>query len=93
MPLKKISNQQSVQFARFHAPSQQFGCTREVCRSHIFDVMHVPQGVLDYQDIAVFEIRIVHISKSAQQTTMLVRGRFMKFSWKTTNDAGLLSEV
>jgi hypothetical protein len=54
--------------------------------------MHVPQGVLDYQDIAVFEIHIVHISKSAQQTTMLVGGRFMKFSWKTMNDAGLPSE-
>ncbi|KAJ8587701.1 hypothetical protein M405DRAFT_821115 [Rhizopogon salebrosus TDB-379] len=38
-------------------PSQQFGCTREVRGRHIFDAMHVPQGTLDYQDIAIFEIR------------------------------------
>jgi hypothetical protein len=67
VPSKKISNQQLAQFARFHAPSQQFGCTHEVHGRHIFDVMHVPQGVLDYQDIAIFEIHIIHISKSAQQ--------------------------
>jgi len=52
---------------RTQCPLQQFVCTREVRVRHIFDVMHVSQRVLDYQDIPVFEIRTVHISKSAQQ--------------------------
>jgi hypothetical protein len=56
--------------------------------------MHVPQGVLDYQDIAVFEIRIVHISKFAQQTIgrRQVHEIFVE-DGASVDDAGLLSEV
>jgi hypothetical protein len=51
----------------FRAPLQQFACTRDVRKRHIFDVMHVSQRVLDYQDIAAFDMFTVHFSKSSQQ--------------------------
>jgi hypothetical protein len=54
------------QIATFHAPLKQFACTRDVRMRHIFDVMHVSQRVLDYQDIAAFDMFPAHMSKSSQ---------------------------
>jgi hypothetical protein len=66
-PLQKNCNQPSAQFVLCHSPSQQFGCTREVSGRHIFNVMHVSQGVLDYKNIAIFQIRVIAIFQFAQQ--------------------------
>ncbi|KAJ8590531.1 hypothetical protein M405DRAFT_816113, partial [Rhizopogon salebrosus TDB-379] len=50
-----------------HRPSQQFGRPRDICGRHIIDLTHPSQGVLDHEDIALFQLRLVIIFQFAQQ--------------------------
>jgi hypothetical protein len=79
------------QIATFRLPFQQFACTCDIRIRHIFDAMHVPQRVLDQQDIPAFEMFASHISKFPQQP--IGWRQVHEFSPNTVNDAALLLEM